>query len=549
MSQHDVDFADVQGVVRFGYRKMTQAVYLLLRVRDAAAARAWLRSAPIANAMAVSPPPSTALQVAFTAEGLAALGVPQSVIAGFSAEFLAGTTEPSRLRRLGDVGANAPSNWHWGASKERAPHLLLMLFAEPRDGGVATFERRLTGSTASLGVAVPANASVPVSVSQSIDVADAPAGVPTLTMAARATAEIAPAPVSSWIHAFEIVHRLETSDLDGVEPFGFTDGISQPEIDWDQGRAASQAQLEYTNVVSLGEFLLGYRNEYGKFTDRPLLDADARSAGLLSAQDAPDKKDLGRNGTYLVMRQLQQDVRTFWRFVTEQSGGDAARAESLANAFVGRTRAGDPTVPRQSKPIPGVSPDQVEQNQFTFSSDADGIRCPFGAHIRRANPRNADLPRPSSGVARLIAMLGLGTRGFRDDLISSVRFHRILRRGREYGPELSPAEALAPEPANEPERGLHFICLNANISRQFEFLQNAWIMNSKFNGMTGENDPLIGNREPTPGRPVADFNLPVEGGPRRRVSGLPQFVTVRGGAYFFLPSLRALGFFTGMVDA
>ncbi len=88
-------------------------------------------------------------------------------------------------------------------------------------------------------------------------------------------------------------------------------------------------------------------------------------------------------------------------------------------------------------------------------------------------------------------MLGFGPNGFRDDLMSPVRFHRILRRGREYGPGLEPEDALTPPLPNEPERGLHFVCLNANITRQFEFLQNAWIMNTKFSGMTGESDPLV----------------------------------------------------------
>ena len=137
-------------------------------------------------------------------------------------------------------------------------------------------------------------------------------------------------------------------------------------------------------------------------------------------------------------------------------------------------------------------------------------------------------------------------KGFYDDLTSSVRFHRILRRGREYGSELLPEEALQPAPPNESPRGLHFICLNANISRQFEFLQNAWIANTKFSGITGESDPLLGNRESLPGCPVTgNFTIPGDGTLRRRVSGLPQFVTVRGGAYFFLPSLRALRYFAG----
>ena len=129
--------------------------------------------------------------------------------------------------------------------------------------------------------------------------------------------------------------------------------------------------------------------------------------------------------------------------------------------------------------------------------------------------------------------------------MSTVRFHRILRRGREYGPELLPIDALLPAPPNERERGLHFICLNANILRQFEFLQNAWTMNTKFSALTGERDPLVGNRETVLEGAVADnFTIQKEGGLRRRISGLPQFVTVRGGAYFFLPSLSALRYFS-----
>ena len=79
-----VDFTDVQGLVRFGYKRMTRAVYALVQVKNAAAARAWLRTAPVTNAVALNPPPTRALHVAFTAPGLRALGVSESVIAGFS---------------------------------------------------------------------------------------------------------------------------------------------------------------------------------------------------------------------------------------------------------------------------------------------------------------------------------------------------------------------------------------------------------------------------------------------------------------------------------
>ncbi|MDQ6940663.1 MAG: peroxidase, partial [Verrucomicrobiota bacterium] len=248
--------------------------------------------------------------------------------------------------------------------------------------------------------------------------------------------------------------------------------------------------------------------------------------------------------TYLVMRQLRQDVRKFWQFVYQRSNGNAAEADKLAAAFVGRTRAGDPLVPVQTQPIPGVDPKTAAQNNFTFAENKDGARCPFGAHVHRANPRNADFEGRPSGLKKLITMLGFGPNGFRDDLMSPVRFHRILRRGREYGPGLNPEEALTPPLPNEPERGLHFVCLNANITRQFEFLQNAWMMNTQFSGMTGESDPLLGNREKIPGCPVVgDFTMPQSDRAPRRLHDVPQFVTVRGGAYFFLPSLRALRYF------
>ena len=489
----EIDYGDVQGLVRFGYKTMTEASYFLVRVRSAAAARSWLRSAPIANAVEKTPVPSTALQVAFTAAGLQALGVPPAILDGFSHEFVSGITEGSRSRRLGDVGSNAPSQWAWGAPSSE-PHLLIMFFAAPG---------HLNGL-----------------VQSSMDAA--------------------------WNAAFDKLGALDTSDLGGYEQFGFKDGISQPEIDWLQQRQTPTAQIDYTNIVSLGEFLLGYRNEYGKYTDRPLVNANAVSAGLLPAEDAPEKKDIGRNGTYLVLRDLRQDVRGFWQFIHHQSNSDPPAFEKMAAAFVGRTRDGEPLNAIQEQAIPGIGTDadQIRQNQFTFDKDSTGSRCPFGAHVRRANPRNTDFPGHPTGLSRLLARLGLGRNRFRDDLMSSVRFHRILRRGREYGPGLSPADALAPAPANDPERGLRFVCLNANILRQFEFIQSAWIMSTKFAGLTGESDPLLGNRQAIPGCPVTDdFNMPQEEGPRRRISGLPQFVRVCGGAYFFLPSLSVVRYF------
>jgi deferrochelatase/peroxidase EfeB len=485
-----VDYDDIQGLVRFGHGKLAESAYVLARVRSPAAARAWLRAAPVTSAVTLDAAPATALQVAFTAAGLEALGVPRSVIGEFSHEFVAGMTEPSRSRRLGDVGIDAPANWTWGTSSTM-PHLLAMCFARP--GRLDDFLRSLTAT--------------------------------------------------GWSDAFEELRRLPTAALDQREPFGFTDGISQPEIDWDRRRDPLPARLRYENGAALGEFLLGYGNEYGKYTERPLLDADGAGGGLPAAEDAPDRRDLGRNGTYLVMRQLRQDVRGFWDFMLGQTRGDYTEAEALAAALVGRRPNGDPLVPLADPAIAGDAGrrDAPAIDRFDFDDDPLGVRCPIGAHIRRSNPRNADFVGRPTGVAKLLAMLGFGQIGFRDDLTSSVRFHRILRRGRKYGEPLPPAQALMPSPSAEIERGLHFICLNANISRQFEFLQNAWTMNAKFSSLSGENDPVVGNRDAVAGGGgKGRFTIPGEGRILRCVAGLPQFVTVRGGAYFFLPGLRAL---------
>jgi deferrochelatase/peroxidase EfeB len=493
MTRSEQDFSDIQGLVRFGYSRLTEACFLLITIADPRAARAWLSKAPVANAVKADRPPQTVLQVAFTREGFEALGVPADIVGKFSPEFLSGMAgEEARSRRLGDVRASAPSRWQWGGPN-KMPHLLLLLYATA--GRLDDWMQAVKGE--------------------------------------------------SWDTAFRILDSLRTSDDQGVEPFGFTDGISQPELDWNLTRRASaDTQPEYGNVVALGEFVLGYPNEYAKYTDRPLLDRQSDPSGQLpAAEDAPGKVDLGRNGTYLVLRHLQQSVRGFWQFLDRQAQARSDERRKLAEAMVGRTMSGEPLVPSAGRPIEGVGPDptDVKLNRFTYEADAAGARCPFGAHIRRANPRNADLPYGTTGwVSRLLRTLGFCRRGPYDDLVASTRFHRLLRRGRKYGAPPSPERALQPGPPDE-DTGLYFISLNANIARQVEVVQNAWIMGTKFDGLSGESDPLLGNREPVlGGHDSSSFSLPQQDRARRIISGLPQFVTVRGGAYFFLPGIRAL---------
>jgi deferrochelatase/peroxidase EfeB len=496
-----VVFDDVQGLVRFGHGHLTEAAFLLLRIEDAAAARAWLAAAPVMSARDANPLPDTALQVAFTSGGLRRLGLAEDAIAGFSDEFLSGmAVEDNRSRRLGDIGDNSPSRWAWGGAGQE-PDVLVMLYA--RAGGIAAWTEAAKGAT--------------------------------------------------WTTAFSAIATLptkrlgDTGDAFSREPFGFADGISQPELDWRQERRTGVTELTYGNSVALGEFLLGYRNEYGNFTDRPLLDPVTDPHKLLPrAADDPTKCDLGRNGTYLVLRDLQQDVRSFWQYLERQANGTGATRRLLAEAMVGRTMAGDPLVAQAERHIEGVAPDE-RLNHFTFQADPYGTACPLGAHIRRANPRNADLPDGTAGLlSQLARTFGYGTRHARDDLISSTRFHRLLRRGRAYGTLVPDDEALQPGPSGE-DIGLRFVCLNANIVRQFEFVQTAWIAGTKFGGLTQESDPLLGNRQPAAGCPVTDsFSLPQPSGASLRLREVPQFVTVRGGAYFFLPSLSALRYLANL---
>ncbi|MGB7949094.1 MAG: peroxidase, partial [Candidatus Binatia bacterium] len=211
-----VDYSDVQGLVRYGYGKLTEACFFLLRIDSPAAARRWLRTAPVTTAVEISPPPKVALQVAFTCAGLHALAVPDEVIQGFAPEFISGMSgEESRSRRLGDVGANAPSEWRWGGTA-KIPHLLVMLYAEP--GTLGTWKKTVQGD--------------------------------------------------AWDEAFGILDYLEAEPLVDTEPFGFKDGISQPKIDWDGRRESARGtRVEYSNLVAVGEFLLGYLNEYGKYSN------------------------------------------------------------------------------------------------------------------------------------------------------------------------------------------------------------------------------------------------------------------------------------------
>jgi Dyp-type peroxidase family len=229
--------------------------------------------------------------------------------------------------------------------------------------------------------------------------------------------------------------------------------------------------------------------------------------------------ELATNSTFMVYRKLRQNVSGFWedlkeraKHLDDKTSADKITAVKLAEHMVGRRRDGTPLgYTNGNSGGAGVPVPRREHNTFDYSDDPHGARCPLGAHIRRANPR---------------ASLGFGT--------VLVDRHRILRRGIPYGP-YSPK----PEEADEKhERGLVFIALNASIARQFEFVQKRWMNDGNNFNMGNDRDPIAGNH-------AADsrFVMNAAKGGKQAVticSGLRNYVTTRGGDYFFLPGLGGL---------
>ncbi|WP_329191909.1 MULTISPECIES: Dyp-type peroxidase [unclassified Streptomyces] len=447
-----LELDDIQGLVARGYSALESACFLLLTVDDPVVARSALGRLALLATSGSAEPPESALNLAFTSEGMRRLGLDPSELDGFSHEFVSGMTDPNRSRLLGDVGENAPSHWRWGGPDSPPVDVLALLYARD-EGRLDRLESQVRHDVLAGGG---------------------------LTEAVR----------------------LGTSRLTDREPFGFRDGISQPLVE-----GLSKATAD-DDAVKAGEFVLGYANEYGLLTDRPLLPAACDTFGLLPrAPDGGGAADFGRNGSYLVFRQLRQDVAGFHRYLEEATrhpdGADDPEArEVLAARMVGRWRSGAPLVHAPLRDAPSLGSD----NDFGyFATDPEGLSCPLGAHVRRANPRDSLDPRPGSAQSVAIG-----------------RRHRILRRGRAYGD-------------GDGDRGLHFLCLGANISRQFEFIQHTWLNNAHFNGLYDGPDPLVAARQ------NHDATFTVQARPvRTRYRDLPQFVSVQGGAYFFLPGLQAL---------
>jgi deferrochelatase/peroxidase EfeB len=424
-----------------------------------------------------------ALALGLSTTGFDKLGVPSRDLDTFPPVFRNGMTAPWRSVALGDDGDNAPEHWRWGNTHRQADAVLLVYADTDAD------LRRRTG----------------------------------------AVGQWASAEGQTVAHTIDLC-ELPTGGAPMREPFRFVDGISQPVL---LGTPRARDGRSPLHAMEPGEFVLGYLDNSGYYPSTPSVRAGLDPKHLLADMTEPSppeppkfgtgssdgRRDLGRNGTYLIIRQLEQDVDGFNSWLMAEAGRQRdtplgqqmpsvnALSELIAAKMMGRWPDGASLVRHPHPATPGRA--RNPDNEFRYGQeDPQGLACPFGAHIRRANPR--DSLDPTSPQA-----------------ISITNRHRIMRVGRSY---------RRPREEGE-EKGTLFMCLNADIERQFEFLQQNWVLGRSFQALEDERDPLNGRCRG--GNKV--FTVPTPDGPVT-LRGLPDFVRVRGGGYFFMPARRTVRF-------
>ena len=430
-----LEFDDIQHILLTRAPALTGR-YEFLSFRDHAGARAWLAGVldkvHSAHTMrATVEQEKRWITVAFTWNGLRALGVDEASLASFPEEFKAGMV--ARAEMLGDTGANHPDNWVDGLASPDL-HAIVILFA--RDA----VER------------------------------------------SRSVAEH-----QKLIAQCKGVEMLSSLDLEATPPFdyahdhfGYRDRLSQPVIEG-SGDVPTPGS---GGPFKAGEFILGYPDENG----------------IVATQPHPDV--LARNGSYMAYRRLEEHVGKFRDFLREH-GQTPEEQELVAAKLMGRWRSGAPLTLAPETDDPALGADPQRNNDFNYKrEDPHGYAVPLGSHMRRMNPR---------------------------DTAANMNRRRMIRRGATYGlplPEGAPEDGV--------ERGIAAFIICASLVRQFEFAQNVWVNDKNFHELANERDPIIGNQDGTleykiPKRPI-----------RKKITGLPAFTTVKGGAYFFLPGLKAL---------
>jgi len=464
-----IDFADVQGNILRGYR-MPRVRYLILEVVDRSAAKRWLAATTSGGGGGVpqitpghwgANKPDTCFNIGLTYEGLRALGTPASSLEMFPNEFIEGMN--ARALKLGDVGQSAPQTWPAPFNEPERIHLIATIYA--------------------------------MEVAQLEDVQQ------------RALADG---------KAWKLLGTREgCSFTDDIVHFGYRDNLMQPRF---EGVHDPQRHADGQPIAPLGTVLLGHPTNL---------------EGLLWR--VPQPEALGHNGTFNAFRVLKQHVVGFEKYL-DQAASDllehpqvddvlppgaevnicqvlsiaapsrhAALREIVAANLCGRWRDGTPLALSADTPDP-----KLVDAKFDYVGDS---RCPYGAHIRRCNPRNGQIVQRVANNSR-----------------------RLVRRGVPYGPRYN-----GPEPGDgsgsEPERGLLGNFIGASLGAQFEAMSCDWLnLGLQDPRITGSNDPITGTNGPD----TSWFDLPLKSGSTIRLRGMPEFVSTRGGAYTFLPSLSAI---------
>lgn len=428
--------------------------------------------------------------IAFTAAGLARLRLPNcddggaNTVATFPSVFNLGMS--SRQRVLGDYAESQPSNWNWADSgDDKATHVALFVYGKSSAECDAVFglhRAKLAG-------------------------------------AGFAITELNTQPTEKGID---------------YEHFGFRDGISQPVIRGTQRFARGASPRD---IMAPGEFILGYKSNQGYYPPTPVVARESDTGNRLGSvptstesrfsafQDPrPQVRDFGQNGSFLAIRQLEQHVDKFHDYAERSAaalsedtmgrlpdliGGNVTK-EWVEAKMMGRWHDGVSLIVRPIGPVPtgpaDGSIDEDDDADLNFGvDDPQGLYCPFGAHIRRTNPRGSLAPGD-------------------DSQLMITNRHRLLRRGRSY--------------QQDREKGLLFIGLCADLERQFEFIQQSWLGSTSFAGLTDEPDPIVSVKSPGA---TTRFTIPTSAG-SLALPWAESFVTVHGGGYFFLPSRSALIF-------
>jgi Dyp-type peroxidase family len=305
-----------------------------------------------------------------------------------------------------------------------------------------------------------------------------------------------------------------------VEHFGYADGVSQP--------AFLQKQLE------------GTTSKYWKNPGAPL---------KLVLIDDPNGFRNVSFGSFLVFRKLEQNVKGFKTAEAELAKKLKLPTELAGAMAVGRYEDGTPLVLQPGDQGWAESDTPTIPTDFNYDGDPDGLKCPFHAHVSRSNPRLASVKENGRFAGSDQEELG----------------HRIARRGITYGGPLSAADSLDDLP--EEGVGLLFMCYQSDIWEQFEFIQRFWCNNPIFlkpgidippsdpipnelprtglDAVIGQKqgekcDPVIGEAPQPPQNWPQEWGKATHNPHIEPENQFGQFVTLKGGEYFFSPSITFL---------